>query len=127
MQALREEERSTENMSDLITQQQRRAASIQDASELVVRVKPDAERVTQALQELLLPDVDRLAALAYELSEMVVRQERALDHISDHVISAQEQEIRALSNRVEDLEELVSLRQGDPDVDDDDDVVHDDG
>jgi hypothetical protein len=91
-------------VSDLVIQPQRKAESIRDASELVQAVKPDAERLSLAMQELLIGNEDKIAALVYELAEMCCRLDRALDHISDHVVSSQEQEIRALKKRVAALE-----------------------
>jgi hypothetical protein len=91
-------------MSDLLTQQQRKAENIRDASVLVESAKPDAERLLLANAELLLADEDRMAALLYEVCEMVVRLERAADHLNDHVVSAQGKEIESLKKRVAALE-----------------------
>jgi hypothetical protein len=93
-------------VSDLVIQRQRKAEALRDASELVVRAKPDAERLSVAMAELLIGDEDRLAAIVYELAEMVVRLDRAVDHLADHVVAAQEQEIGALKKRLDELEPL---------------------
>ena len=91
-------------MSSIEVQQQRKAEAIRDAAELIRRSKPDTEHLSAAMAEPVLPDVDKLAAIASELAEMVVRQERAVDHLEGQVLAAQEKEIEALHKRVEDLE-----------------------
>ena len=45
-----------------------------------------------------------MVALVFELAEMVVRQEKALNHIVDHVDPSQDKEIEMLKERLEKLE-----------------------
>jgi uncharacterized coiled-coil protein SlyX len=54
--------------------------------------------------EALIGDFDRLAVIVAELAEMVVLQQRAFDHMADHVLAAQDKEIERLRERVEKLE-----------------------
>jgi uncharacterized protein (DUF305 family) len=61
--------------------------------------------------EILAPDEYRLAALVAELAEMVVRQERAIDHISDQVIASQDAEIRTLKERIAKLEKSRTAKK----------------
>jgi hypothetical protein len=56
------------------------------------------------MAEVLAQDDYRIAAIVAELAEMVVRQERAIDHITDHVVAANSTEIEALGKRLAKLE-----------------------
>jgi hypothetical protein len=89
-------------------QEERKGQAILEAAQAIERAKPDTPHLDAAMGEILAPDEYRIAALVAELAEMVVRQERAIDHIADHVVAAQDTEIRALKKRVEELENAAA-------------------
>jgi nucleoid-associated protein YejK len=84
-------------MSDILTQQRRKAQNLDAAIEAIREAKPDTDRMDEALGEAFIPDEDKLTAIVAELAEAFARQERAFGHLTDHVAAD-------LTKRVEQLE-----------------------
>lgn len=91
-------------MSTVQIQQQRTAQAIAAAAEAIREAKPDADRLRQVEAEALIGDFDKIAVIVAELAEMVALQQRAFDHMADHVLAAQEADLRLLRERVAALE-----------------------
>jgi uncharacterized coiled-coil protein SlyX len=85
-------------------QQTRLARNIAAAAEAVKEMKLTHERLDEAAAEPLIADDHKIAAIVAELAEMVALQQRAFDHLSDHVLAAQDKEIERLRERVSELE-----------------------
>jgi hypothetical protein len=98
-------------MSTVQIQQQRTAQAIAAAAEAIREAKPDADRLRQVEAEALIGDFDKIAVIVAELAEMVVLQQRAFDHMADHVLAAQEAEIERLRERVEELEKGATAKK----------------
>jgi len=85
-------------------QQTRLARNIAAAAEAVKEMKLTHERLEEVEAEPLIADDHRIAAIVAELAEMVVLQQRAFDHMADHVDPSQDKEIERLRKPVEELE-----------------------
>ena len=85
-------------------QQTRLARNIAAAAEAVKEMKLTHERLDEVEAEPLIADDHKIAAIVAELAEMVALQQRAFDHMADHVQAAQEADLRLLRERVEELE-----------------------
>jgi len=91
-------------MSSTMIQEQRKAQAIAAAMEAIKEAKPDAGRIEEVEAEPLIADDRKIAVIVAELAEMVALQQRAFDHMADHVQAAQEADLRLLRERVEELE-----------------------
>ncbi len=91
-------------MSSTMIQQTRLARNIAAAAEAIKEAKPDHERLDEVEAEPLIADDHKIAAIVAELAEMAALQQRAFDHMADHVDPSQDKEIERLRKRVEELE-----------------------
>jgi hypothetical protein len=91
---------------------QRQAQALNEAAELIRAKKPDTPRLDAALAEVFISDEGKTAALVFELCEMVVRQERTIDHMDTHITKGQDVEIERLAKRVEKLEKGAKPKRG---------------
>jgi predicted methyltransferase len=92
-------------------QQTRLARNIAAAMEAVKEMKLAHERLEEVEAEPLIADDHKIAAIVAELSEQVARQERAFTHLADHVLAAQEADLRLLRERVEQLEKGATAKK----------------
>ena len=84
-------------MSDILTQQRRKAQAFDGAVAALRDAKPDTPYLDETLGEPFIPDEDKLTAIVAELTDLVTRQGRAIDHTADHLAAD-------LTKRVEKLE-----------------------
>jgi hypothetical protein len=92
-------------MSDVLTQQRRKAQNLDDAVEAIRAAKPDTGRLDETLDEPFISDEDKLTAIVAELAEMLARQERTAIHTAEHVAGD-------LTKRVEKLEKAEPGKAG---------------